>query len=253
MESGWDIKRLNKMIVMSAGFRQASEATDEMEKRDPQNFLIARGPRRRMSAEQVRDNALAVSGLLVKTIGGPSVYPYQPDGIWAAGTTLYRYPKPEDIPADEQHRRSLYTFLKRNTPPPSMSVFDFSERHASISRRLTSNTPLQALVLMDDPQYLEAYRVLATRVLKDQSDQDAQIRLVFRMATRRRPTDAEMAALRPYYELQLAIFAADKKKAEDLVHAGVQPVDPSVDVGRMAALTNVTAAVMNSPDAYSIH
>ncbi len=253
MESGWDIKRLNKMIVMSAAFRQASEATDEMEKRDPENFLIARGPRRRMSAEQVRDNALTVSGLLVKTIGGPSVYPYQPEGIWAAGTTLYRYPKPEDIPADEQHRRSLYTFLKRNTPPPSMSVFDFSERHASISRRLTSNTPLQALVLMDDPQYLEAYRVLATRVLKDQSDQDGQIRLVFRMATRRRPTDAEMAALRPYYESQLAIFAADKKKAEDLVHAGVQPVDPSVDVSRMAALTNVTAAVMNSPDAYSIH
>ncbi len=253
MESGWDIKRLNKMIVMSAAFRQASEATDEMEKRDPENFLIARGPRRRMSAEQVRDNALAVSGLLVKTIGGPSVYPYQPEGIWAAAHQLYRYPKPEDIPDDEQHRRSLYTFLKRNTPPPSMSVFDFSERHASISRRLTSNTPLQALVLMDDPQYLEAYRVLATRVLKDQSDQDGQIRLVFRMATRRRPTDAEMAALRPYYESQLAIFAADKKKAEDLVHAGVQPVDSSVDVTRMAALTNVTAAVMNSPDAYSIH
>ena len=138
-----------------------------MEKRDPHNILIARGPRRRMSAEQVRDNALAVSGLLVKTIGGPSVYPYQPDGMWAAGTTQYRYPKPEEISADEQHRRSLYTFLKRNTPPPSMSVFDFSERHASISRRLTSNTPLQALVLMDDPQYLEAYSVLATRVFKE--------------------------------------------------------------------------------------
>jgi hypothetical protein len=253
VESGWDVKRLNKMIVMSAAFRQASEATDEMEKRDPNNLLVARGPRRRMSAEQVRDNALAVSGLLVKTIGGPSVYPYQPDGIWAAGTTLYRYPKPEDVPAEEQHRRSLYTFLKRNTPPPSMAVFDFSERHASISRRLTSNTPLQALVLMDDPQYLEAYRVLATRVLKGTSNRDEQIKLVFRLATRRMPKAAEMAALRPYYETQLAIFAADKKKAEDLVHVGVEPVDPTVDVTQMAALTNVTAAAMNSPDAYSIH
>jgi Protein of unknown function (DUF1553)/Protein of unknown function (DUF1549)/Planctomycete cytochrome C/Concanavalin A-like lectin/glucanases superfamily len=253
MQSGWDIQRLNKMIVMSAAFRQASEATDEMEKRDPKNLLIARGPRRRMSAEQIRDNALAVSGLLVKTIGGPSAYPYQPDGIWAAGTTLYRYPKPEDIPADEQHRRSLYTFVKRNTPPPSMSVFDFSERHASIARRLTSNTPLQALVLMDDPQYMEAYRVLATRVLKEKSDRDQQIQLVFRLATRRMPKDSELAALRPYYDSQIAEFGANKKKAEDLVHVGVQPVDSSVDVGQMAALTNVTAAVMNSPDAYSIH
>jgi hypothetical protein len=253
MESGWDIKRLNKMLVMSAAFRQASEATGELEKRDPNNLLIARGPRRRLSAEQVRDNALAVSGLLVKTIGGRSVYPYQPDGIWAAGTTLYRYPKPEDIPAEEQHRRSLYTFVKRNSPPPSMSVFDFSERHATIARRLTSNTPLQALVLLDDPQYMEAYRVLATRVLKEKSDRDQQIRLVFRLATRRMPKEAEMAELRPYYDSQLAVFGADKKKAEDLVHVGVQPVDPTVDIVQMAALTNVAAAVMNSPDAYSIH
>jgi len=206
-----------------------------------------------MSAEQIRDNALAVSGLLVKTVGGPSAYPYQPEGIWAPGTTLYRYPKPEDIPAEEQHRRSLYTFVKRNTPPPSMSVFDFSERHASLARRLTSNTPLQALVLMDDPQYMEAYRVLATRVLKETSDHDEQIKLVFRLATRRMPKDAELAVLRPYYDSQIAPFGADKKKAEDLVHVGVQPVDSSLDVAQMAAMTNVAAAVMNSPDAYSIH
>jgi hypothetical protein len=253
VESGWDIKRLNKTIVMSAAFRQASEATDELEKRDPRNLLIARGPRRRMSAEEVRDNALTVSGLLVATVGGPSVYPYQPDGIWAAGTTMYRYPRPEEIPPEEQHRRSLYTFIKRNSPPPSMGVFDFSERHASIARRLTSNTPLQALVLLDDPQYMEAYRVLATRVLKENSTRDEQIKLVFRLATRRLPKDSEIAALRPYYDSQLALFEADKKKAGDLVHVGVAPVDETVDVAKMAALTNVAAAVMNSPDAYSIH
>jgi len=253
VESGWDIKRLNKMIVMSAAFRQSSVASDELLKRDPNNQLVARGPRRRMSAEQVRDNALAVSDLLVRTVGGPSVYPYQPDGIWAAGTTLYRYPKPEDVPAEEQHRRSLYTFLKRNTPPPSMAVFDFSERHASVSRRLTSNTPLQALVLMDDPQYLEAYRVLATHVLKEKLDRDDEIKLIFRIATRRMPKHAELAALRPYYDAELAIFESDKKKAEDVVHEGVAPVDSTVDVAQMAALTNVTAAIMNSPDAYSIY
>ena len=129
MESGWNIKRLNKMIVMSATYRQSSVASDDLLEKDPDNQLLERGPRMRMSAEQIRDNALAVSGLLVRTIGGPSTYPYQPEGIWVPGTTPYRYPKPEEISPDDQHRRSLYTFVKRNSPPPSMSVFDFSERH----------------------------------------------------------------------------------------------------------------------------
>lgn len=135
IESGWDIKRMNEMIVMSATFRQSSNETSELLEKDSQNKLLARGPRYRMSAEQVRDNALAISGLLGKAIGGPSAYPYQPDGIWVAGVTQYRYPKPDDISPDDQHRRSLYTFIKRNTPPPSMSVFDFSERHTTIARR----------------------------------------------------------------------------------------------------------------------
>jgi hypothetical protein len=253
IESGWDIKRLNKMIVMSATFRQSSDTSDEMVKKDPQNFLYARGPRMRMSAEQIRDNALAVSGLLVKTIGGPSVYPYQPEGIWVPGVTVYRYPTPSEIPPDEQHRRSLYSFVKRNTPPPSMTVFDFSERHGTLSRRLTSNTPLQALVLLSDPQYTEAYRVLATRVLQEKAEKDEQIKLVFRLATRRLPSDAEMTALRKYYDAQLGEMDSDRQKAEKLVHVGVAPVDSSVDLVKMAALTNVTAAVMNTPDAYSIH
>jgi mono/diheme cytochrome c family protein len=253
IESGWDIKRLNKMIVMSAAFRQSSDASPELLKRDPDNRLYARGPRYRMSAEQVRDHALAVSGLLVQTIGGPSAYPYQPEGVWVPGVTQYDYPKPESISPDNHHRRSLYTFVKRNTPPPSMSVFDFSERHTTLARRLTSNTPLQALVLMDDPQYVEAYRVLATRVLKEQPEHDGQIKLVFRLATRRMPKDSEFSALKAFYESELVRFAGEKKKAEELVHVGVTPVDPAVDIVQMAALTNVAAAVMNTPDAYSIH
>jgi len=253
MESGWDIKRLNKMIVMSSTFRQASDLTVEELKRDQHNTLYARGPRMRMSAEQIRDNALAVSGLLVQTIGGPSAYPYQPEGVWVAGVTQYDYPKPDAISPDNHHRRSLYTFVKRNTPPPSMSVFDFSERHATIARRLTSNTPLQALVLMDDPQYMEAYRVLATNVLKQKSDPDEQVKLVFRLATRRMPKEAEMAGLRDYYKSQLALFGADAKKASEVVHIGVTPVDASVDLTKMAALTQVAAVAMNTPDAYSVH
>jgi hypothetical protein len=252
-QNGWDIKRLNKTIVMSSVFRQSSVASDDLLQKDPRNQLLARGPRMRMSAEQIRDNALAISGLLLKTIGGPSAYPYQPEGIWVAGVTQYTYPKPEEISPDNQHRRSLYTFVKRNTPPPSMSVFDFSERHTTISRRLTSNTPLQALVLLDDPQYLEAYRVLATNVLKQKTDKDEQIRLVFRLGTRRFPTDREMVALRPYYDAEIEKFSVDTKKAADLVKVGVTPVDSSVDVAKLAALTDVTAAVMNTPDAYSVH
>jgi hypothetical protein len=253
VESGWDIKRMNKMIVMSATYRQSSDVSEDLLKKDPKNELLARGPRLRMSAEQVRDNALAISGLLVKRVGGPSTYPYQPDGIWVAGVTQYRYPNPEELSPDDQHRRSLYTFVKRNSPPPSMSVFDFSERHTTIARRLTSNTPLQALVLLDDPQYLEAYRVLATNVLKAKTDRDEQIRLVFRLATRRLPTDAEMAPLRQYYDAQTAEFAGDRKKAAALVKVGITPVDDGIDVAKLAAMTNVTAAVMNTPDAYSIH
>jgi Protein of unknown function (DUF1553)/Protein of unknown function (DUF1549)/Planctomycete cytochrome C/Concanavalin A-like lectin/glucanases superfamily len=253
MESGWDIKRLNKMIVMSATYRQSSNESEELLKKDSRNMLLARGPRIRMSAEQVRDNALAVSGLLVRTIGGPSVHPYQPEGVWVAGVTQYTYPKPEELSLDEQHRRSLYSFIKRNSPPPSMSVFDFSERHATLSRRLTSNTPLQALVLLDDPQYMEAYRVLATRVMKETTGPEEQVSLVFRLATRRLPMEKEKALFLQYYESEVAHFAEEKAKAASVVHVGVAPVDESLDVVKLAALTNVAAAVMNTPDAYSIH
>jgi hypothetical protein len=254
MESGWDIKRLNKTIVMSATYRQASDVSDELLQKDPRNMLLARGPRLRMSAEQIRDNALAVSGLLVRTVGGQSVHPYQPDGVWVAGVTQYTYPKPEEISPDEQHRRSLYTFIKRNTPPPSMSVFDFSERHATLARRLTSNTPLQALVLLNDPQYVEAYRVLATHVLKQNAGPAGdQIDLLFRLATRRLPGEKEKAVFAQYYESEIARFSVEKEKAAAVVHIGVTPVDDSVDLTKLAALTNVAAAVMNTPDAYSIH
>jgi hypothetical protein len=250
-DSGWDIKRTQKLIVMSATYRQSSVASDELMKKDPRNVLLARASRLRMPAEMVRDNALAASGLLVTKVGGPSTYPYQPDAIWD-GLVVYSYPAADKIPADDHHRRSLYSFIKRNAPHPAMATFDLPDRGTTTVRRQTSNTPLQALVLLDDPQYLEAYRVLATHVLKTVADTDARITTVFRLATRRKPTPQERRPMRAYLEAQLVRYSQDKDAAEKLVKSGVTPVDPQVDVAQLAALMNLTAVVMNTPDAYSL-
>jgi Protein of unknown function (DUF1553)/Protein of unknown function (DUF1549)/Concanavalin A-like lectin/glucanases superfamily/Planctomycete cytochrome C len=250
-ESGWDIKRMQKLIVMSATYRQSSLITKELLEKDPRNVLLARATRVRMPAEMVRDNALAASGLLVNTIGGPSTYPYQPDTIWD-GLANYVYPAADRIPADDHHRRTLYSFVKRNAPHPGMATFDFPDRGTTTVRRQTSNTPLQALVLLDDPQYLEAYRVLATHVLKETADQDARITRVFRLATRRRPTAAELTPIRAYYAAELRRYSKDTAAAAALVKIGVTPVDDGVDKAQLAALMNVTAAIMNTPDAYSL-
>jgi hypothetical protein len=251
-DSGWDVKRVQKLIVTSATFRQQSNASDELLRKDPRNVLIARYPRVRMPAELVRDNAMAASGLLVRTVGGPSAYPYQPEGIWD-GLAGYVYPAADTVPVDDHHRRTMYSFLKRNAPHPALATFDMPDRGATTVRRQISNTPLQALVLLDDPQYLEAYRVLAQRVMRDATGTDAQISLMFRLATRRRPMSSETGPMRTYYDHQVQRYSADRKAASDLVHIGVTPVDAKLDVVQLAALMNLTAAVMNTPDAYSIH
>jgi hypothetical protein len=251
-DSGWDIKKLQKTIVMSATYRQRSTVSDELLKKDPRNVLLARFSRVRMPAELVRDNALAASGLLVRTVGGPSAYPYQPDGIWD-GLAGYTYPAADRIPADDHHRRTMYSFIKRNAPHPELATFDMPDRGSSTVRRQTSNTPLQALVLLDDPQFLEAYRVLAQNVMRHSPDRDTQITEMFRLATRRRPMPSEMAPMRPYYDAQIRRYSNDVAAATRLVRAGVSPVDTTLDVAHLAALMNLTAVVMNTPDAYSIH
>ena len=214
-------------------------------------MLLARYTRVRMPAELVRDNALAISGLLAREVGGPSVYPYQPPTIWD-GFSVYAYPDADKVPADANHRRSMYSFIKRNAPHPAMASFDMPDRSVTSVRRLTSNTPLQALVLLDDPQYLEAFRVLATHVLKSQTTPEAQISMAFRLGTRRQPRADEMAALRDYYDAQLERYGQDRPAAMALIAVGVAPVDPQVDPVRLAALTNVTTVIMNTPDAYSL-
>ena len=148
-----------------------------------------------MPAELVRDSALAASGLLQRKAGGPSVYPYQPPTIWD-GFSVYSYPETDSVPADSNHRRTMYSFIKRNAPHPAMAAFDMPDRGTTSAKRNVSNTPLQALVLLDDPQYLEAYRALATRVLKSETTVDGRLTTVFRLVTRRRPMVQEMAPLR---------------------------------------------------------
>jgi len=250
-ESGWDIKRLHKLIVMSGTYRQRSDATGELLQKDPNNLLLARFTRLRMPAEMVRDQALAASGLLVRRIGGPSVYPYQPPNMWD-GFNAYDYPKPDMVPADTHHRRSMYSFIKRNAPHPNMATFDLPDRGGSTARRRTSNSPLQALVLLDDPQFLEAYRALAGSVLETETATDARLTKVFRLATRRYPRTQEMAGLRDYYKAQLQRYTADREAAVKLLNVGVTPVDERLDAAQLAALTNLTTVVMNSPDAYSL-
>src|SRR5690606_25708781 len=167
MESGWDLRRLLKMMVMSYTYRQSSVSTPEAEERDPANILLSHGPSYRRSAEMIRDNALAASGLLVRKIGGKSVKPYQPEGLWRElsnfSKVLLEY-KPDT--GEDLYRRSMYTFIRRTSPPPFMIVFDAPNRDVCIVTRERTNTPLQALVLLNDPQFLEASKVLAQRVMK---------------------------------------------------------------------------------------
>jgi hypothetical protein len=252
VESGWDVKRLHKLIVTSATYKQRSELTDELLTRDAANALYARGPRFRMSAEMVRDGALAASGLLVPKVGGPSVKPYQPEGIWNPLNSFYEYQPPQDLPADDMHRRTLYTFVKRNALHPGLKIFDFKNRTESIARRRSSNTPLQALELENDPQYVEAYRSLAAEALEYSSDERSQLTRLYRLAVRTAPGPAHLELLERYYAAQRAALATNDAKVAELLKVGVVSPDPGLDRVSLAAMTNVAALVMNSPDAYTV-
>ena len=256
-ESGWDIKALHKKIVMSATYRQTSDASGASLENDPENRFLSRGMRQRMTAEMVRDNVLAISDLLVPIIGGPSVKPYAPDGVWEGGagrgpSYIPYYPAADAVPPEDHHRRSIYTFVKRSVPNPSMAVFDLPERTVSEVKRDISNTPLQALALWNDPQYVEAYRVMASDVMGDIEDTDRRLERLFRLTVRRLPTGNELSVLRGFYSRELGRFSAAPADADALIAIGVTPLEPNRDALELAALTNVTAAMMNTPDAYSI-
>jgi hypothetical protein len=243
MASGWDLKALFKRIVLSATYRQSSHADPELLARDPENRLLARGPKHRLAAEQIRDNALAISGLLAPQIGGPSVRPYQPAGLWEESGTGKTYVQDQ---GEKLYRRSLYTFWRRTAPPASMLTFDATSREVCTAKRESTSTPLQALVLMNDPQFVEAARVLAQRLWLAAPD-DAALRaeMAFRLATGRHPEPRERAILEQLYQEQLELFRDRPEEARKYVQTGAAPALPGVPEEQLAAATVLASTLMN--------
>lgn len=244
MNNGWDIKRLVKQFVMSATYRQSSVVTQKKLKRDPENIYLSHAPRNRLPAEFVRDVVLASSGLLVKKIGGPSVKPYQPKGIWESSTSgrgalaTYKQDHGESL-----YRRGMYTFIKLTAPPPSMIIFDASNRDQCEVKRLRTNTPLQALVMMNDPQVLEASRVLAAKLLDEKISDDDRLQKAFRLIVCRKPTADETAVMQQYLKDQLSSLT--KEKAEALLNVGEYPLPEQTDKVQLAALMQVVSLLYN--------
>ncbi len=246
--SGWNVKHLLKTIVMSNTYRQSSRITPESFSLDPENRMLARGPRFRLDGEAIRDGALAVSGLLDPTIGGPSVYPYHPEGLWLEVNNRPNYsrPYPHQTDPEQHHRRTLYTFWKRTVPPPSVATFDAPDREYCVVRRSTTNTPLQAFVMLHDPQFVEAARHLAERMIKEGGNEaSSRIRFGFRCCTSRNPTPEELKILLDTYTQQKQESQADMAIVDRLDSVGVSPVDDSLDRAELAAMTQVARILMN--------
>jgi hypothetical protein len=240
--SDWDVKRLHKLIVMSATYRQSSHITKELLARDPENKLLARFPRLRLSAEVLRDQALFASGLLVEKRGGPSVKPYQPAGLWKELSGADDYVRDH---GESLYRRSLYTYWKRTSPPPVLSAFDASARETCWVRETRTNTPLQALALLNETAFVEASRVLAQRVMLDAKEPDDRLRLAFRRVTGRRPSRTEVEVLRRNLEFQLAEFQKKPEAAAKLLAVGDAKPDKKLDTVELAAYAAVCNLLLN--------
>jgi len=240
---GWNVKAIQKLIVMSATYRQSSKVTPDMLQRDPDNRLMARGPRLRLGPEVIRDEALAVSGLLVEKIGGPSVKPYQPPGLWQelGDGDGYVRGKGEDL-----YRRSLYSYWKRTVAPPFMVNFDSPSREVCTVRESRTNTPLQALNLMNDEAFLEASRKLAERLIKEGGPQpEARVRYLYRLVLARDPRPQESQVVIKALDKFRTRFDGDPKAAAEFVSYGESPRDPALDVPELAAYTAVSNLVLN--------
>ncbi len=243
MDHGWDVKALHRLILNSATFRQSSLAARELVERDPENRLLARGPKLRLLAEQIRDSALAASGLLNRTQGGPSVKPYQPAGLWEQSGTGKTYTQDH---GDKLYRRSLYTFWRRTAPPPSMLTFDSITREVCTAKRETTATPLQSLVLLNDPQFIEAARVLGEKLLKQfPSDEAKRNSEAFRELTGRLPDKIELKLLSQLFAEQRTLFAKDIESAKKLLSTGESKWDESLPLAEFAAMTTLASAIMN--------
>ena len=241
IDSGWDIKEMLRTIVTSATYRQASEIAPEALEADPENRMLARGPRQRLPAQMIRDQALTVSGLLVDQVGGPSVKPYQPEGLWDQASQRY-----DQSEGDDLYRRSLYTYWKRTLAPPSMLAFDSSTRETCIVRTDRTNTPLQALNLMNDVTYVEAARRLAERVMAEGGGTpEERIAYAYTLATARRPRPEVQDVLASGFHDYLDAYRADRAAALELVTVGESPRDETLDIAELASYTMVSSMILN--------
>ena len=247
---GWDVRSLLREIVLSATYRQSSRVTPLLAERDPANRLLARGPRGRLPAETVRDNALAIGGLLVEKVGGPSVKPWQPPGLWEDVSVERRDSYVPDR-GEGAHRRSMYTFWKRTCPPPGMTTFDAPDRETCVARRGRTNTPLQALVLMNDPTYLEAARGLATRLLAEPGDDAARLNWAWLRAVGRAPTPDETTVVGTVLEAARQRFQGDPAAAEQFLIVAGGPVPDGVDRPSLAAWTTIASLILNLDETIS--
>ncbi|WP_232834876.1 DUF1553 domain-containing protein [Pleomorphovibrio marinus] len=253
MESGWDLRGLIKKIVMSATYRQQSTPGPDLLERDPNNILLARGARHRLIGEFIRDAYLQASGLLNPKIGGPSVKPYQPEGLWEEkgefSHVLLKYIQDK---GDDLYRRSMYTFIRRTSPPPAMSTFDVPNREECSVMRQETSTPLQPLVLMNDPQVVEASRILAERMQKEGGSRvEDQIQYGFMRALSRNPNEKELATLMNLYEKELERFSSSLEDARKLLRVGEYPSDQKLPVEKTAALAMVSNLMFNHYDFYT--
>ncbi len=252
-EMGWDVKAMLKYIAMSATYQQAAVVTDDIKEKDPENRWLSAAPRLRLPAEMIRDQALAISGLLNREVGGPSVKPWQPEGLWAEATgggggSLAKYTPDEGA---KRHRRTLYTFWKRTVPPPNMMILDTPSRDLCSVKRQQTNTPLQALVLLNDPQQLEAARHLARQVLDNNSLSDTEkLEYIFRKATSRFPKGEEHRRLQRYFAEEQELFLADEDRCRKYLKQSRESDTSEVDfLARWAAYTVVANLVLNLDEA----
>ena len=247
----WDIKSLLKTMVMSATYQQSSVPISRQQEIDPENIYLSRAPSYRWPAEIIRDNALAASGLLVKKVGGPSVKPYQPKGLWIEkGTFSHKLLNYVEDEGEDLYRRSLYTFIKRTSPHPAMTVFDVPNRDVCTLTRESTNTPLQALVLLNDPQFVEAARVLAERVLEGEESIAEKARMAFRSVISRQPTNEELKVLVTTYDNQLLHFQQNPSSAKELLTVGDSKSTQNLSMIKKAAMTVVASNIMNHDEAY---
>lgn len=253
IRTGWDVKAMQKLFVLSATYRQSATADAVRLEKDFYNRWYARGPRFRMDAEMIRDHALAVSGLLQRKVGGPSVYPAQVPNLWKEIGFLRPEIGMDEWPVSDGpdlYRRSIYTFWRRVCTYPTFAVFDAPSRDICVSRRPRTNTPLQALAALNDPSLLEAARAFAQRILSEGGDNDAaRLRYAFRLNLGQSPVPEELKRLETFLKQQLRSYQQDPKAADALIHIGRTPLPAKFDARRLAAWMMVANVLLNLDEA----